>query len=157
MLIFSTGNLGLDIVNVFCFAKAKHALGYATSAEPLAAPGNSKYKGVETCEVVFDEDDYDTNGDQLVHQKRTNIDDADGFQDETSLAVQKGITDQSSKDSAPEVNGKDTQIKFGRISGNGNSENISTTEDVPLYENFDEDNGHEKANLNMCSAYTVRR
>mmetsp|Transcript_11885 Transcript_11885/g.16635 ORF Transcript_11885/g.16635 Transcript_11885/m.16635 type:complete len:354 (-) Transcript_11885:1329-2390(-) len=57
MLIFSSMNLGLDVLNVFCFAKANHALGYETSHEHSKERGQkNQYEGLGTSD---DEDSYD--------------------------------------------------------------------------------------------------
>mmetsp|Transcript_25287 Transcript_25287/g.38936 ORF Transcript_25287/g.38936 Transcript_25287/m.38936 type:complete len:353 (-) Transcript_25287:39-1097(-) len=65
MLIFSSMNLGLDILNVFCFAKANHALGYETSHEHSKEGGRkNEYEGLVTSD---DEDSYDDGYEEPEH------------------------------------------------------------------------------------------
>ena len=42
MIIFSSLNLGLDVFNVFCFARAKHLFGYRTSTEAKESTNDNR-------------------------------------------------------------------------------------------------------------------
>mmetsp|Transcript_5205 Transcript_5205/g.7346 ORF Transcript_5205/g.7346 Transcript_5205/m.7346 type:complete len:315 (-) Transcript_5205:1714-2658(-) len=97
MLIFSSLNLGLDILNVSCFAKANHALGYETSPDH-SKKGSCKnqYEGLETDDSEYDdgyeEPEYNqdsehgessTDDEDVIHgQNGANPDDSDTILDD---------------------------------------------------------------------------
>jgi Co/Zn/Cd efflux system component len=56
MMLFSFLNLLLDFLNVFCFAKAKHAMGYKTSTDEDEEGGDIKY--VTTMKSLLSDDEF---------------------------------------------------------------------------------------------------
>jgi Co/Zn/Cd efflux system component len=136
MILFSCLNLLLDIVNVGCFAAAKHAFGYKTSPdEDEIAQTNDTgniigYKDeVVECEI------------EMTEQKSTQGDE----EQSNTLATSPG------EDEA-EIN--------DRVDDEEETDNTSL---IRSYEHAEKKNhSHsthgdgEESNLNMCSAYTVR-
>lgn len=57
MLLFSILNLFLDILNVFCFAKAKHALGYDTGVDHIDAPPIKDQLQLKSMQRLLDDDE----------------------------------------------------------------------------------------------------
>jgi hypothetical protein len=114
MIFFSFLNLLLDGLNVFCFAKAKHALGFNIKDDKQ---GHEKRK-----------------------QQRRRL----GSRSAASSLVQH---DELSQDS---INGTTSRDEEG--TGTGQMEPLEI-EEITIVDSLDED---EHANLNMCSAYTVR-
>jgi Co/Zn/Cd efflux system component len=165
MLLFSCLNLLLDIVNVFCFAQAKHMCGFQTSTHHLVHGPESlsiatlsqspqKYSQImsddhdhsddehehtgfehEHTGVEHDEEEACMNGDHSEEQlseadlqKRSPVED---FHDEADLA---------SQDTEPVSNVANKHVAGTKITSGDD----------------DDENDQEEANLNMCSAYTVR-
>jgi len=142
MMIFSFLNLLLDVVNVGCFASAKHAMGYKTGTNDIninmctTATGNGNGNKTTTSggsdEESIDNDndendmDFDSQGIEL-----TNIGDCDDDDDND---------DECGDDSDDETDESFQKKNFG-----------TRLEDV----DDDDDDNDDTSNLNMCSAYTV--
>ena len=158
MLVFSCLNLVLDLVNVFCFARANRLWGYATSPKHLV-PGSTQnsvgspqfrtpkhYAQLgDRSDSIDTEDDLELNASIAVVAFEGRFEDnkatlarpvQEEFQDEP-------LEDWSSDKTVPSSNGAKAE---GRVNGQASPKRD---------ENDDEDGLHEEANLNMCSAYTV--
>jgi len=137
MLAFSTVNLGLDFVNVFCFARAKHLMGFDTveGHKGAAKTVGEKYESVDSTDIEM-------------HLAET-----------ISMELSGNATRLHSDDNHVERNGVATDVH-----GNGHCSSPdppgikgfelqhSSTLDSSVSSDEDEKDG---ANLNMCSAYTV--
>ncbi|KAL7579524.1 hypothetical protein ACA910_007899 [Epithemia clementina (nom. ined.)] len=122
MMAFSVFNLGLDFLNVFCFARAKHLLGFETSEHNHF--GDEQYSPAETNGTIASDDGMNqpANGTSYVH-----------IQQETSGG---GGDDEEAAPAGYDESFVDDE-------GFGCSDQHST-----------ESSGDQRANLNMCSAYT---
>eukprot|EP00550_Attheya_septentrionalis_P000585 CAMPEP_0198285710 /NCGR_PEP_ID=MMETSP1449-20131203/4950_1 /TAXON_ID=420275 /ORGANISM="Attheya septentrionalis, Strain CCMP2084" /LENGTH=512 /DNA_ID=CAMNT_0043983225 /DNA_START=273 /DNA_END=1811 /DNA_ORIENTATION=+ len=173
MLLFSSLNLFLDFLNVFCFARAKHAFGYNTidqhgadanlKDEKRQSPrdkvdrglgpgivrkmgGRSKYNPLpEQEEIVFDHIDVDEND---YHGKMEDI------------ALENKMGNGYAREDASS-NG--TQAAFGPKATFNNDVDFSIQrrhefeDEHTLSNNIEceeEEATEDSANLNMCSAYT---
>lgn len=117
MLFFSSVNLFLDFLNVFCFARAKHLLGFKTVEEnPANASTDHSYESVDTADELLE-------------------------------ATNMQLTANASKVIQPVGNGMDgSPDPPGRKGLDIRHMHVDDSSN---------DNEHEGANLNMCSAYTV--
>jgi Co/Zn/Cd efflux system component len=157
MLVFSCANLVLDLVNVFCFARAKRLCGYATSSKHLVPGGTQNSVGSPQfrtpkhyAQLGDRSDSVDTEDDLELHAGIGDMTLDSRFEDtkEATLAKPEEFQDEPSEDwssdkTVPSSNGKNAE---GQVNGR-------TT--PKLDESDDEDALNEEANLNMCSAYTV--
>ena len=138
MLAFSCGNLVLDIVNVTCFAKAEHALGYNTDDAP---PPEGNEDGQENGR----RNERPASHGKPKHKIRLKKTKSDM---KSLIRHDSLVTPPTSRSSSPPRKSNDPSLKPLEI------EMISMQ---VLEESSDhEDDGHDHANLNMCSAYTVR-
>lgn len=128
MLAFSTINLLLDFLNVFCFARAKHLLGFET------------HSLIETGEEY---ESLDTNDDML---EATNMQLSNGkHRDNGDNGMGKHDFDNG------EISPSGSLDPPGRVGYEvPHDQNGSFTEFSDEH-----DEKEEEANLNMCSAYTV--
>lgn len=110
MMLFSVLNLLLDGLNVFCFAKAKHALGYNTKEEP-DRPRTSRRRKPSAVKPLIDHDKLDS-----------------------AIRLQPGA------DSSKSLT----------------LDSLTPLEIEEFRSEADMDDDEQHANLNMCSAYTVR-
>jgi Co/Zn/Cd efflux system component len=134
MLIFSSANLGLDFVNVFCFARAKHLMGYDTHIEET----NTNYKNVDTTDSGI----LDRNG---IHGGAS----SSSSQDEQHDHDHNGHGRSSSNNGTHE-NGDNATCT---IQEHSNGVTPHLPDEKQTYD--DEQEEKDGANLNMCSAYTV--
>lgn len=159
MLVFSCMNLVLDVVNVFCFARANRLCGYATTpkhivpgsaessvASPRRAPKHYAQLGdsSEAADGGLDTDIEDMTFEdrfQAIKEKLAEIPQGmEEFQDEPEHDFSSDTTVTSSN--ARRINGHT----------HGKEKPHEDEED----DDDDDDEIQEEANLNMCSAYTVR-
>jgi Co/Zn/Cd efflux system component len=108
MMLFSCLNLLLDFLNVFCFAKAKHALGFETKPDE---DQDDDRRQVATMMSLLDSDDF-------------SLGSQDDHEDDDAVA-----------------------------SGKAKLEPLEIEDSNCVTSDHHDD---EEANLNMCSAYTVR-
>ncbi|KAL7460793.1 hypothetical protein ACHAXS_001236 [Conticribra weissflogii] len=126
MMTFSILNLLLDIVNVTCFARAKHLMGYKTSELSGAPIAESTFEG-------------ETNVDYQL-SKGLNckpLSNSDAVEAKTEIPTNEESITPAINDSS-RVLGEQTSGVIGEDKINCN----------------EEDFGDERVNLNMCSAYT---
>jgi hypothetical protein len=166
MLVFSCMNLVLDVVNVFCFARANRLCGYATTpkhivpgsadssvASPRRAPkhyaqlGDSSEPADGGMDGGLDADIEDMTFEdrfQAIKEKLAEIPRGmEEFQDEPDHDFSSDTTVTSSN--ATRINGHT----------NGKKKPDKDEEDDNDDDDDDDDEIQEEANLNMCSAYTV--
>lgn len=125
MMLFSFLNLLLDFLNVFCFAKAKHAMGFKTKVDEEEENGSdSKY--VTTMKSLLSDDEL-SRDDELENSS-------------------------SSSNEAVESSPKEKKIKPMEIEDACINHQDHNPWCISSGHNHD-----EESNLNMCSAYTVRR
>lgn len=146
MFLFSTVNLFLDVFNVFCFAKANHALGYKTTNKPtegdspLALAQNRNY-------VTLGGDDL---GEEFAESNG---------QDElerNSLDSKHDTIQDNHDQEAPMTPNRKMQNEVGLSNGTHQTVHSSPEVATSCVPDEDEENEPHTANLNMCSAYTVR-
>ena len=161
MLAFSCLNLLLDLVNVFCFARAKRLFGYATSSKHLV-PGSTQNsvgspqfrtpKHYAQLGVRSDSADYD---DEL--QLHAGIEDMT-FEDRfEAIKATLARTTQQQEEFQDEPS-EDWSLDKTVPSSNGNNANDHVggqQQSQKQDESDEEEKLQEEANLNMCSAYTV--
>jgi hypothetical protein len=160
MLVFSCLNLLLDLVNVFCFARAKRLFGYATSAKHLV-PGSTQNsvgspqfrtpKHYAQLGVRSDSADYE---DRM--ELHTDIEDMP-FEDRFETI--KGTLDRTTQDheefqDEPSEDGSPNKY-VPSADGNDADEQVDGRKCQTQDERDEEGKLQEEANLNMCSAYTV--
>jgi hypothetical protein len=116
MMLFSCLNLLLDFLNVFCFAKAKHALGFETNPDEDQDDDRRK---VTTMRSLLDDDDL-------------------GSRNSGDLSIVSQDDDED-----------DDEVASGRAK----LEPLEIEDSNCVTSDRHDD---EEANLNMCSAYTVR-
>mmetsp|Transcript_19675 Transcript_19675/g.41288 ORF Transcript_19675/g.41288 Transcript_19675/m.41288 type:complete len:418 (-) Transcript_19675:154-1407(-) len=126
MMTFSILNLLLDIVNVTCFARAKHLMGYNTNVPSGSQIEESSYEGKTIGDYQLSNEigcnsSLDGGTVNVKHKNPT-------AEDSTTIAIYD--SSRVLKEQASEVIGND------KLSGN------------------EDDGGDERVNLNMCSAYT---
>jgi Co/Zn/Cd efflux system component len=128
MLLFSLLNLILDFVNVSCFAKANHALGYATKdAGGIEGSGEASNRH------------RNRRGPKRPSEQRSLL-----HYDEQEDAFQNGVAEAITH--YPQTNGNDVTDKKATL---------VPLEIEELSKQEDDDDGGHYSNLNMCSAYTV--
>mmetsp|Transcript_6123 Transcript_6123/g.11606 ORF Transcript_6123/g.11606 Transcript_6123/m.11606 type:complete len:418 (-) Transcript_6123:229-1482(-) len=126
MMTFSILNLLLDIVNVTCFARAKHLMGYNTNVPSGSQIEESSYEGKTIGDYQLSNEIgcnslLDGGTVKIKHENPT-------AEDSTTIAIYD--SSRVLKEQASGVIGND------KLSGN------------------EDDGGDERVNLNMCSAYT---
>mmetsp|Transcript_28843 Transcript_28843/g.61747 ORF Transcript_28843/g.61747 Transcript_28843/m.61747 type:complete len:418 (-) Transcript_28843:84-1337(-) len=126
MMTFSILNLLLDIVNVTCFARAKHLMGYNANVPSGSQIEESSYEGKTIGDYQLSNEigcnsSLDGGTVNVKHKNPT-------AEDSTTIAIYD--SSRVLKEQASEVIGND------KLSGN------------------EDDGGDERVNLNMCSAYT---
>lgn len=141
MLAFSTVNLLLDFLNVFCFAKAKHLMGYDTVEGHSGSPTTlgEKYESVGSTDTEMPI--HERISSELLMSGRAIQPHANDNHDETINEVE-------------EVNENDDWIIPDPPGRTGDEVQESTFEQNDSSDSSDEDE-KDGANLNMCSAYTV--
>ena len=127
MFIFSSINLCLDFMNVFCFAKSKHLMGFDTHV----------YESLQTTYLGLDDDDI---------RETSRLD-----KDHTMLSDESNGTHENGDDDDDDDDVSLTSTIQEQL--NGVTPHSLYEQDIDL---CDEDEEKEGANLNMCSAYTVR-
>lgn len=127
MMTFSILNLLLDIVNVTCFARAKHLMGYNTNVPSGSQIEESSYEGKTI------------GGYQLSNE----IGDNSLFDDGTVKANHENPATENSTTIAIYDSSRVLEEQASGVKGN---DKLGGNED---------DGGDERVNLNMCSAYTV--
>ncbi len=142
MLAFSTVNLGLDALNVFCFAKAKHLMGFETLEGHPGSPTTlrEKYEAIDATDLEMpihekiSSELLNSHGRQL----HTNSNHEESDQDD-KVIIGDDDDDWCSPD-PPGLTGDEVQQSS-----------------FELFDSSDSSDEDEKsvANLNMCSAYTV--
>lgn len=162
MLIFSSLNLVLDIVNVMCFARAKRLCGYETipkhvvpgeiiqptnsngSLSPLPNPRAQYAQLGQTQDLSSDEEE-----DDFFTQALKQADDEEIFEDEEQQggrSKKRQMKSDAASDDTDPISNHAPKLKNGngihRPHHNGDDDDT-------------EDGIQEEANLNMCSAYTV--
>jgi len=128
MLGFSVFNLGLDFLNVFCFAKAKHLLGFQTTEAHNYGEHNARHHPRITNES--------SNGSDIRDEARTKT----SYRQVDLDSSENSYSELMAHSDIHEIRPNDTS------NGNGLSNSNHTA-------NHEEDD-KEQANLNMCSAYT---
>jgi Co/Zn/Cd efflux system component len=140
MMIFSFLNLLLDVVNVGCFASAKHAMGYKTNTNEL---------NINMCTNTNGNGNGNDNGNG---NKAT----SSSFRDDESI----------DNDDENDMDLHSQGIELTKI-GDGNDDDHDECDDqtdelFPVKsfgtrpeDNDDDDDDNDTSNLNMCSAYTV--
>jgi len=145
MLAFSVFNLGLDGLNVFCFAKSKHLFGYSTTDRPHA------HIGGKHAELQNDDADIDMEAERHLHNGNSYRPD--------------NATPRAGGGSCPTADasngfGDVTAGDFGEVSDDDDGKEGVVQESEPSNDGVnndhddDEEDDENKANLNMCSAYT---
>lgn len=131
MLAFSVLNLGLDILNVFCFAKAKHLMGFATMEDPHhhQASVDPQQRSSPMARRTA----------QLQSYARVVAGDSEEIDPETGEGVPALVSPSNSSDSS-----NDDEHHY-RLHENNGDDSLDSDEST---------DGEERANLNMCSAYT---
>ncbi len=135
MLFFSTLNLGLDFLNVFCFAKAKHLMGFETGD---GHPASQTAIG-ETYESVDGGADF-----EMINQDDTTI---------TTIAIEHGLG-VGRVEAHGEPIRQNGDAPCGSPDPPGHKGLVPDMARMDSLASSDEDERSE-ANLNMCSAYTV--
>lgn len=176
MLIFSLVNLGLDLLNVTCFARAKHMLGFETHvATSTTGHHHHHHRDHILVRTQHDDDDDDDDDhsfsmagyvvdendeDEEVHSLHEEIHDND---QELAARASLPSKDNNSTFTTPRTDNRRSQrLDPTRKSNNKNNKDETTgpkrcgddeDDSVPLppIPKVEDDNG---ANLNMCSAYT---
>jgi Co/Zn/Cd efflux system component len=162
MMAFSLVNLLLDGMNVFCFARAKHLLGYSTST--LAKTVNATDTDMDMDDVEHGAELSSTTATTTTTTTTTTVqgsayrqvnDDSEGGHEHDELELQgRGHGHDASCSSNNNKNGAPVQAvtdgimrNHGRGHGHGHDDNDNLFDD-------NEEEETEHANLNMCSAYT---
>jgi len=135
MIYFSIANLGLDLLNVANFAKAKHLFGYETNDKP--PEGHEALSGFEESSDRSEDDSNHLPATITVTTASSSSSSLSNHQNGTTGGV--GLHRHHHDDNNNE--------EVGHYSRPSHSKSHD--------EEDDEDQDHE-ANLNMCSAYTVR-
>jgi Co/Zn/Cd efflux system component len=138
MLFFSSLNLGLDFLNVFCFAKAKHLMGFETGdGHPVSPTGiGESYESVDASDF------------EMIHH--------DDSTTTTTIANENGLGVGRVEAHAGETirqNGEDPCRSPDPPGRKGLAPVIALTDSFASSSDDDDDERSE-ANLNMCSAYT---
>lgn len=144
MLLFSSLNLGLDVLNVSCFARAKKLFGFQVSPEsdislcqrPCVMRTDNNSDNEVALPIRGEIADSVTNDDLNIVQNRS----ADIARNQPSLAS----SDDFSEDDCNEV---DNSLEIA-------VNECSSDEKCPIHDVARIPD--KEANLNMCSAYTVR-
>jgi hypothetical protein len=163
MLIFSCANLLLDMLNVFCFARAKRLFGYETSAkhvvpgsthEPKSPrpPQNYAQLGddsedayVPDLNALVPPDPDQPNG---IFEKRAESPEEAGVEEFQDEIADSSEHDWTSVSTIATSNGNGLAANGRQANGiNGDHAEDEDDEDMGI---------RQEANLNMCSAYTVR-
>ncbi|KAG7363163.1 cation efflux protein [Nitzschia inconspicua] len=176
MMLFSFLNLLLDVVNVGCFASAKHALGYNTktndddSHEPELAPIALTCSGLEVghysdlangeCEIEmmtqtfqsFDDEQSDTTPKQAngtnksSHDNHIELDGSNVTIDQRSEAINQSYDQDEDGEEYLDDIDETSPMRPSSFNRNRLDDDGSTASSVSGEENV--------PNLNMCSAYT---
>lgn len=149
MVILSLINLVLDLFNVFCFARAKHLLGFATTEQPPPGQGDKEIVKLQQQEqnhhavaVVVNPGTViiTKNGYSKVDEESETEDDPEQVPEQIHEAANK------TNDHANKSNNEASEIRRNDSNGTDDCKNLE-------YDDIDEDDD-KHANLNMCSAYT---
>ena len=156
MMIFSFLNLLLDVVNVGCFASAKHAMGYKTNTNELNinmctntnGNGNGNGNGNDN-----DNSSGNGNGNKAISSSfrddETIDNDDENDMDFHSQGIElTKIGDGNDDDECDDDSDDQTDESFPLKSFGTRPEDNDNDDD-------DDDNDNDTSNLNMCSAYTV--
>ena len=177
MLVFSIFNLGLDGVNVFCFSKANHAMGYATeepdevqnaqeedhhhqhhnhhngNSSGTRSNGRRRDDSCSPALTAASSQAIVSPNSKRGGYKHVNLhsssDEDDGCSGSSCNVEHLAYTDRPSKGKTSKENG-DEDVGSNNTTTNGLSRSFASAS------TDDDDDDHEKehANLNMCSAYT---
>jgi Co/Zn/Cd efflux system component len=147
MLIFSVFNLGLDGLNVFCFARAKHLLGYSTEIEPDAdiLQGTKVKRATGSERKPKPSLRKPPGGYSQVEDDSTNdtYDDPEGVREASGADVDEN---------------DDNNSAHREASATPSPASTSHDPEATKHNHHDSHDHHhdhhEHANLNMCSAYT---
>lgn len=153
MLAFSIVNLALDGLNVFCFARAKHLLGYTTLENDMGAMEDTLEDPMESTEARLNGhvDGNDENRDEAVTPNRRN----QGYNqvpvdNSTCPSQEVGGVDVI----GVEVNADfsvNRQVRGDALRGDDMNAIVGSSRNGGRDHHYNERN---HANLNMCSAYT---
>jgi Co/Zn/Cd efflux system component len=151
MMLFSCLNLMLDVLNVGCFASAKHALGYNTTAEMVDV--DAEKKGNERMDSSSHQR-YSDNGGNIVHNhariQGNGTHHNEGSQCDIEMMERKTYQDDGASASNNGENDSDEDHEdhdYDELSP------IRINEERHHHGSRNKDN-EEPSNLNMCSAYT---
>ena len=166
MMIFSVFNLFLDILNMSCFASAKHALGYETTIKGEDDDHNTSKdrQEVETMRSLLDDHDHTISSTlATLVEEEDNEDDNDEKYDYSHNVEKKGAAIKEIEDIQQrydvEERSSSTESKTRKI-GNTKKNNKMVHFEIDSCDNHNNTNHRHHANedgsnLNMCSAYTV--
>ena len=146
MLVFSSLNLGLDILNVTCFARAKKLFGYEvhSSADRLDdQQGVGSSGNIDTNDAVLDEDGGMIATIDASSELPTDTTSSNSLCNKVSLEEPSPRDAENTRDDEPSSNQalaiNADSVDFARID---ESRRVANARD-------------DSSNLNMCSAYTV--
>ena len=138
MLFFSTLNLGLDFLNVFCFARAKHLMGYETVEGHLPSQRGESYDALSANDLELN-DEHQLNGNGVgLHSNEEQMEQIENH-GANYVMNENG-------------NGRVLADPPGRKIAVSHQSSTASHLDSSFSSEEDEKDG---ANLNMCSAYTV--
>jgi Co/Zn/Cd efflux system component len=157
MLAFSVFNLALDGLNMFCFAKAKHLLGFSTSEEDGESQHGDVVNGQKRTERGAEGKKY--------RQVNLNVDVGEELGDtlDERFAIEEEEEEDDRDDRKLMAGIRDDQgtIWFDMESGGEEEDDnfVLYGEGQPIEaggscDDDHDDHHHHHANLNMCSAYT---
>ena len=149
MLFFSTLNLGLDLMNVFCFAKAKHLMGYDTLEGHKTHPEQSTGQGVARVSLAQR---------KPKHYEYVEVTDL-GFDDEvdedaTATVEENGSCLLNGSDHRMLLDSEHSVVSDSSSHKHANGRALPSTERKHGESTDACQDEQEGANLNMCSAYT---
>jgi hypothetical protein len=160
MLTFSCINLVLDVVNVFCFARANRLCGYATTPKHVV-PGSAESSVASPRRVPKHYaqlgDSSETADGDMDGQSDADVEDMtfeDRFQAiKEKLAEMPQVIEEFQDEPEHDWSSDTTVTSSNARRMNGHSNGKKTPDNDE--EGDDDDEIQEEANLNMCSAYTV--
>ena len=136
MMTFSVVNLGLDGLNVFCFAKAKHLMGYSTTTQNHEQELTTVRSSSPTTPMSGRRRPYL----RAAEESSRSEDDEIEYRDMTVMSENNGSSNAAMTNGASDNGFGDTEQAATHIDDDGDE---------------DSDHSHDdRTNLNMCSAYT---
>lgn len=159
MLVFSCLNLLLDLVNVFCFARAKRLFGYATTSKHLVpgstpnSVGSPQFRTPKHyAQLGVRSDSVDYEDDLELHADIEDMTFEDRFEAIKATLARTKQQQEEFQDEPAEDWSSDKTVPSSN--GNNADEHVGGRNSQRQDESDEEEKLQEEANLNMCSAYT---